>query len=300
MRDITGEKFGRLTVLEYTNKHGKPLCICECECINRTKKTINAYSLILGKTKSCGCYSREINTTHGLTKHYLYSTWTSMLDRCRNPESKHYKDYGGRGILVCKKWEDVREFVKDVEPLYIKGLTLDRINNNGDYEPGNVRYITKKEQNNNKRNNVLVEYKGKTQTLAQWCDELKMHRMTFWNRLFRDKWSVGEAIETLTHTLIEFNGKSQTAKQWSKETNISHKTIYERLHLRKWTIEKTLTTPTEDQLIEYNGKSQTIRQWSNELGIKYATIWTRLFAYKWPVEKTLSTPLRKSLTLITS
>jgi len=238
--------------------------------------------------------------THGLSKHYLYRTWYGMLRRCNNTKDKRYKDYGGRGILVCKKWEDVKEFIKDVEPLYKKGLTLDRINNNGNYEPGNVRYITIKEQNNNKRNNILVEYKGKTQTLSQWADELKMCCSTLWYRLIRDKWSIEEAFKTPAKTLIEFHGKSQTVKQWSKELGITPATIRKRLRLYKWTIEKALTEPTEDKVIVYNGRNQTIKQWSNELGIKYKTLCSRLFTYKWPIEKALSAHVRKSLTIITS
>ena len=161
-----GQRFGRLTVLEETApRSGNRRVICACDCGTETNTMLQ--SLIKGETTSCGCYHRELLaersksaeqrariTTHGLTRHPLYGTWRSMIDRCENPKHQAFKNYGARGIKVCPEWHDVTAFVAWVEANIgprPAGMTLDRADNDGPYAPGKVRWATFSEQRRNRR-----------------------------------------------------------------------------------------------------------------------------------------------------
>lgn len=154
--DLTGKKFGRLTVIKYLGA-SKWLCICECG----NEKAISQDCLVRRGTKSCGCLQREaaarVGTRHGGSKTRLYRVWQSMKTRCTHPSHRSYKNYGGRGIKVCDEWLDFAEFEKwalssGYMPDAPKGVcTLDRIDVDGNYEPSNCRWVSVKEQNLNKR-----------------------------------------------------------------------------------------------------------------------------------------------------
>lgn len=187
--DLTGQVFSRLTVLRKNGKakYGQSLWECKCECGNT--KTIIGSNLLRGLTKSCGCLNIELtlsrNLTHGLRYHVLYSVWTNIKTRCYNRNSDHYKDYGGRGIVMCDRWLIFDNFYNDVIDSYKEGLTLDRyLNNDGNYEPTNFRWATIGEQNRNTRKNVYLVYNGVTKTQSELSRELgvSQHFIIYWLR----------------------------------------------------------------------------------------------------------------------
>lgn len=133
---------------------------------------------------------------HGLRHDPLYSVWANMKNRCYNKNDPHYERWGGRGITVCKEWRNNFKLFYDwaVANGYRKGLTLDRIDNNGNYEPSNCRWSTIKEQNRNKRNVKFIEYNGKSQLLEEWANELCIKPKTLWMRLYYYNLSIEEAF----------------------------------------------------------------------------------------------------------
>lgn len=154
--DLTGKKFGMLTVIKRVknNKWKKSVWFCKCEC--GTEKNIIAGDLVKGATKSCGCLSAKMAkdrlTTHGYSNHSLYAVWSSMTSRCRNENDKQYVDYGGRGISICKEWYKPEVFIKwALESGWKSGLQIDRIDNDGGYCPENCRLASPKENSNNSR-----------------------------------------------------------------------------------------------------------------------------------------------------
>lgn len=156
-KDITGCKFARLSVIslnENRSSSGSARWDCICDCGNSV--VADGLALRSGAKKSCGCLHLEqaqnVNFKHGLYKHRLYQCWSAMIGRCFNEDDANYENYGGRGITVCKEWLDVKNFVdSDFAKSFQEGLTIDRINNNGNYEPINCRWVTKAENNRNKR-----------------------------------------------------------------------------------------------------------------------------------------------------
>lgn len=145
----TGVQFGRLRIIERlgTSKNGHAIWLCECSCGNTT--AVFATNLRRNHTQSCGCLNTEAITKHGLRNSPTYITWRCMLRRCFDKQHKHYHRYGGRGITVCKEWTDFKAFVKDMG-LRPAGKTIDRKDNNGNYEKGNCRWATAEEQHLNK------------------------------------------------------------------------------------------------------------------------------------------------------
>lgn len=158
LKDITGQKFGKLTVIKHAKSkkgyHGA-MWECVCECGNTI--VVNGQNLKSGNTTSCGCIGRENRAasvrTHGMSGSRLHRIWKAMHTRCYNPNSYAYKYYGGRGIQICDEWkDDFQDFYRwSMSHGYAENLTIDRINTNGNYEPNNCRWTTIAEQNKNKR-----------------------------------------------------------------------------------------------------------------------------------------------------
>lgn len=191
--DLTGEKFGRLTVigLDESKQTRKTYWICQCECGGI--KSARSDSLICGAIKSCGCMKREqdkVNlgrTTHGQEGTRLYHIWQGVKRRCNDKNTVCYDRYGGRGITVCEEWNN--SFVPFYEWAmnngYTEELTLDRIDNNGNYEPSNCRWATMREQSNNRSSNIKITIGNATKTLIQWCEIFEVDYQTVRARYHR-------------------------------------------------------------------------------------------------------------------
>jgi hypothetical protein len=149
--DLAGQRFGKLTVIDYshTGVNNNAIWNCVCDCGNTTQ--VPTGKLNAGITKSCGCYRREASTTHGHTYEPEYYVWTSMRQRCTNPKNNRYPAYGGRGITYDPRWDDYQNFISDVGRRPSPQHSLDRVDNNKGYQPDNCRWATSKAQAANKR-----------------------------------------------------------------------------------------------------------------------------------------------------
>lgn len=186
MVDLTGQKFGRLAVLERTgSKYGKVQWKCRCDCGNEV--VVSGSNLKCGNTKSCGCYNKErkseVHKKHGMRKSRLYSIWVNMRDRCYREKSIKYHSYGAKGIAVCNEWlgaDGFENFAKWAVPNgYADNLTLDRIDGTKGYSPDNCRWVTYKKQANNTKANIMIEHNGETHTMHEWSDILGLNYQRF-------------------------------------------------------------------------------------------------------------------------
>ena len=206
--DLTGNRYGKLVALERAKNRGKhTMWKCKCDCGNYT--ITGASELKQGTTKSCGCLKFESrNSTHGLTKTRLYSIWSKMKDRCLNKNNPAYKWYGGRGITICQEWlDDFANFYNwSIENGYKEGLSIDRIDVNGNYEHCNCRWITLEEQALNTRTTKFLTYKGETKTVSEWCQITGIKKTTMLNRI-RLGFTAEECIEIPIHTKREYYKK---------------------------------------------------------------------------------------------
>ena len=193
---MIGLRFGKLVVLEEAgqDKYTSRLYLCQCDCGERSVKA--GWLMRRGSTTSCGCVQRSVlgdaSRTHGARKTRAYSIWHNMKTRCDNPNSRYFKDYGGRGIKICDRWRDFSAFLEDLgQPP--DGMTLDRIDNDRGYEPGNVRWASKKDQANNRRSSRVIEHGGERLTLQQWANRTGIKRATIAQRLDRG-WPAAKAL----------------------------------------------------------------------------------------------------------
>lgn len=193
--NLTKQRFGRLVVIERTgSKKNKATWLCLCDCGNFV--IVVGQNLRRGGTKSCGCFQKALvrnrSITHSRTHTKLYTIWIQMRGRCKNKANSSYKNYGGRGITVCKEWEQFENFYFDMgDPP--KGLTLERINNDGNYEPSNCKWATRKEQSNNSRKNTIIEYNSQRLTIAEWARKAGLKYNTLLMRLNRN-WPIERAL----------------------------------------------------------------------------------------------------------
>lgn len=196
LKDMTGRKFGRLTVLRFSHMIGKhSYWVCRCECGN--SHTTRSDSLKSGAVKSCGCLNQEAKVIkHGLSRTKIYHVWAAMKNRCTNPNDRNYHHYGGRGIQICDDWlNNFETFYKwAISNGYREGLEIDRIDNEGNYEPGNCKWVSRKDQCNNRRVNRKITFNGKTQTITQWAKETGINENTLYARIVRFNWTLEKAL----------------------------------------------------------------------------------------------------------
>lgn len=191
-----GNKYNKLTITKYShNKDGHYYYECTCEC--GRVKVICISNILKEFTRSCGCMFKTINITHGMRHTRLYNIWAKMQRRCLNKNDNDYYKYGERGISVCLEWRTFIPFGEwAMNNGYQESLTIDRINNDGDYEPSNCRWATYKQQGNNKRNSFFIEYNGEKLTSSEWDERLGFKRKTVWTRIKILKWDSIKAITT--------------------------------------------------------------------------------------------------------
>lgn len=188
---LGSNRFGRLTVVGPI----KSAWICLCDC--GTETTASGTALRRGQKTSCGCFHRErqheATRTHGMRHSRTYTVWCNMIQRCKNPDNDAFKSYGGRGILVCEGWMQFEQFLADMGEAP-SGLSIDRKNNDGDYEVDNCRWATDIEQARNTRANRNFTVSGKSQSLAAWCEESGQKYWTVHKRL-RMGWTIEHALQ---------------------------------------------------------------------------------------------------------
>ena len=244
--DLTGARFGKLTVVTVKGKRvsGSRFrwyweCVCDCG-----KTTVaRTDSLRRGSVRSCGCLKEAQDRTnlvanhrHKLSGTRIYHEWVTMKRRCLNESDKRYVDYGGRGIMVCDEWKDKPDafFEWAIANGYRDDLTIDRIDNNGNYEPSNCRWVTAKEQSRNRRSNVLVEYMGRQITLVELAERTGISAACL-----RARYSKGERGEFLIRPketrvrLVAYNGEMVTLRQLSELTGINYSTLVSRHFYKK-------------------------------------------------------------------
>lgn len=194
--DLTGRTFGRLTVIESAGSTPKHEALWNCQCACGTAKTVLASSLTRGFTRSCGCFAlerlSETHTTHGMTHHPLHDVWTNMKQRCFNEKHPAFHRYGGRGVTVCERWMAFEPFVEDMFPTWQKGLTIEREDANGNYEPSNCVWASRKVQSSNKEKTIRAELNGELLTLPEIGAMLGIRPHTL-----RQRWHAGHRGEAL-------------------------------------------------------------------------------------------------------
>ena len=253
--DIIGNKFNKLTVREFVGiKHKQSMYRCECECGNEIV-TYRGH-ITRGHTKSCGCLTKNRKRSkgiHGFARRGFkripeYPVWVGMRRRCNNPNDEKYPRYGGRGIKVCERWNSFENFIEDMGRRPGPEYSIDRIDNNGNYEPGNCRWATSKEQSRNTVQNRFLEFNDEVFCVTDWAIKVDITRGVLHSRLERG-WTIEKALTTplrKNNSRHEFNGVMKTISEWAEEYGINYDTLHDRLK-RGWSIEKALTTPVREK-----------------------------------------------------
>lgn len=195
VKNLAGRTYGRLFVTGFIGlSNHKALWKCRCSC--GVEIDARSTDITRGHTESCGCSRVDKITTHGKSKCPEYKVWDAMIGRCTRPKDKGYANYGGRGIAVCERWlHSFQSFLADMGPRPSSAHSIDRINNDDGYHPGNCRWVTREQQNRNTRRNRVVEYRGEKCSIAELATRFRIPYGTFRSRL-RLGWSVEKIVTT--------------------------------------------------------------------------------------------------------
>lgn len=310
VNSVVGKKFNRLTVIKFLykktlkdGKHYSYYYLCQCECGNKIEVCL---SNLRGKhTKSCGCFKKEntsiMKTTHGLTNTRLYRIYHNILARCYNQKNISFERYGKRGIIVCEDWKkDFSNFYNwAMDNGYNDKLTIDRINNNGNYEPSNCRWATNKQQANNRCTSTSIFYDNKYFTISELATTYNLNEKCLRKRI-NNKWSIKKAISTPSMDYANKQyfafGESHNLREWAKIKNINIGTLKSRIY-RGWNIESALSITSEDgkkntslkKFITYNNETHCLSEWAKICKIPITKISKRL-KRGWSIERALTTP----------
>lgn len=262
-----GDLFGRLTVVavgQVANTY-RYYAVCQCACGSPLKK-VRMDGLTSGLVVACGCVQKERTTKHKLSKSAHYGRWRLMLDRCENTDCKSYPDYGGRGIKVCERWHDVTNFVNDLPPGYFKGAEMDRINNDGHYEPGNIRWATRSENCDNRRTGHMLTHDGRTQSLRRWAEESGIDDSVISERLHVWGWSVAKAVTAPAMSAAERMAKARHVR-WHGH------------------IKKPRPKPRVLRSVLFDGEQLTLAQLAERTGKSVRLLSSRIYENGWSVER---------------
>ena len=203
--DILGKKFNRLKVVKRLKKNsrGEVIFLCTCECGNNIE--VRKWNLTSGNTKSCGCLKSETSsnlgkshTTHGMRYTKIYKIWESMKRRCDSKVCERYMNYGDRGIKYVDSWKEFVPFYEwAIKNGYKEGLSIDRIDVDGNYEPSNCQWVTLKKQHLNKTTSTKIEYNGAFYTVSELAEMSGVSYHTLYQRLFRLNWNIEDATKKL-------------------------------------------------------------------------------------------------------
>ena len=289
IKDLTNQKFGKLTAIKplEKRKNRKVVWLCKCDCGNDYE--IVGTSLTSGNAKSCGCLTKK----HGMFGTRLYNVWHTMKERCYVKSHINYNNYGGRGITVCEEWMD---FIPFMNWAYSNGYdenakrgecTLDRIDPNGNYCPENCRWVSMSVQANNKTDNVYLEYNGIIDTLTNHARNLGLDPRTVESRKVK-----GESIDKIfrekrkTKT-IEYKGKTYTVNEFCKKFKVSRSPVETRIFkngespeiaLRNIRANKKKPMKRNRKVLQYDTDMNFLREWDNikcickELGLNRSAI----------------------------
>ena len=203
MNDLTDSVFGRLTVVSFSRiTKGKTFWNCLCSC--GTEKEVRADSMKDGSILSCGCLHSEAakkrgaeSRTHGHFRNGkmtpTYRTWALVKRRCKNPNAREYKFYGGRGIRVCERWEKFERFLEDMGEKPDSGSSIERLDSNGNYSPENCRWLPRKLQARNRRSSRIIEFRGEKKCVAEWAERTGISQDNVLERL-NAGWTVEDAL----------------------------------------------------------------------------------------------------------
>lgn len=265
-----GDLFGRLSVIAVGQVAGtyRYYAICQCLCGSKPKK-IRQDGLKSGVVESCGCLQKERSTKHGMTESIHYDRWKNMIDRCVNEKCSAYANYGGRGIKVCDRWLSLPSFIEDMSDGYFEGAEIDRKDNDGNYEPGNVRWATRSENNDNRRSGRKLTFNGKTQSQRAWAKELGLKDQLINDRIVNLGWSVERALTEKAMPAKERMAKALAARYegYTAKGRPAYKTA------RKY------------RTVEFQGETVRMSELSAMTGVTVKNLHRRLFELGWPVDR---------------
>lgn len=250
---LVDTRYGRWAVVEdlgQTRRGSRTVHLVRCKCDCGTVRDVSLGDLRSDKSRSCGCYKREVtirrSTKHGeaaiKTKSRLYGIWLNMRDRCNNPKNKGYPRYGGRGVTVCSEWQDYGAFLEWAKKNgYREDLSIDRMDNDKGYSPDNCRFADSFTQSQNRRN--VIKYNGKC--LKQYCREHALSYGAVLSRL-QNGWTVKDAV---TKPIQPRAGgrmiAGQNLAQYCRQHNLSYYAIHKRITKYGWSIEDAISTPLQ-------------------------------------------------------
>lgn len=235
---------------------------------------------------------------HGLRKTSEYNTWCGMRQRCKNKNAPSYKSYGGRGISVCERWDlSFINFLNDMGKKPSKAHSIERIDNELGYSPGNCRWALIVEQSNNRRTSRLITINGDTKTLAEWAKVSDVSSQVILSRIDKLGWGENDLLNPVSEKVFAYKNCSCTLTQLSVRIGFNYDTVRQRIEKLGWPIERAIETPAKfdkngASFVIYSalGLSLTLKQWAEKTGIKYGTLIARIRAGK-PFEVAISDPL---------